>query len=125
MYIQKLFIVSLSVFLPIKGMILSTLFLVLADMVLGAWAAYKRGEAITSAGFRRTVSKLIIFQVAIITGFICETYLIGGIFPISKLCAGVIGLVEIKSILESCNVIYGGNLFKGIIEKLGSINDKK
>jgi hypothetical protein len=37
--------------------------------------------------------------------------------------AGVIGMVEFKSILENSGHIVGGDVFKLILKKLGSEND--
>lgn len=121
----KLGLVILAALAPIQAVIIAVGVLVMADMITGVWAAHKRGESIKSAGFRRTVSKLLIYQIAIITGFVVEQYLVGGIIPITKIIGGVIGLVELKSILENANSIVGGDIFKLIIERLGSQNDIK
>jgi hypothetical protein len=121
----KVALVAVAALAPIQAVIISVGLLVMADMVTGIWAAHKRGEAIKSAGLRRTVSKLIIYQIAIITGFIVEQYLVGSIVPLVKILGGVIGLVEFKSILENANAISGTDLFKLVIERLGSQNDIK
>lgn len=114
----------LSVFAPIKPLILTVGFLIFADCITGIWAAKKRGETIRSAALRRTVSKMIIYQIALLTGFCVEIYMIESLLPISKLVAGAIGMVEFKSILENSTVITGQDLFKSLIQKLGSKNDK-
>jgi hypothetical protein len=113
-----------AVFAPIKPLILSVGFLIFADCLTGVWAAKKRGEQIKSAALRRTVSKMVIYQIALLTGFLVEIYMIEGLLPISKLVAGAIGMVEFKSILENSTVITGQDLFKSLIQKLGSKNDK-
>ena len=74
---------------------------------------------------RRTISKIFIYQMSVISGFLLETYLLGGSIPVSKIVAGVIGMVEFKSILENSNYIVGGDVFKMILQKLGSDNDSK
>jgi hypothetical protein len=124
-YLSKLLVVIIAALAPIQAVIISVGVLVLADMVTGIWAAYKRGETIKSAGLRRTVSKLLIYQIAIITGFVVEQYLVGGLIPIVKILGGVIGLVELKSILENANTINGSDLFKDLISRIGSQNDIK
>jgi len=113
-----------AVFAPIKPLILTVGFLIFADCLTGVWAAKKRGEAIRSAALRRTVSKMVIYQIALLTGFLVEIYMIESLLPISKLVAGAIGMVEFKSILENSTVITGQDLFKSLIQKLGSKNDK-
>jgi hypothetical protein len=123
-FLKQLPLVLFAVLAPIHTMMAVVGFLIFADLVLGIWAAVKRGEAIQSSAMRRTVSKILVYQLAIISGFLCETYLIGGLIPISKLVAGVIGMVEMKSILENANGINGEPIFKSLIQKLGSDNDK-
>jgi len=114
----------LAVFAPIKALIFSVGFLIFADCVTGVWAAKKRKEKISSAALRRTVSKMVIYQVALLSGFLVEHYMIENLIPISKLVAGAIGMVELKSVLENSTVITGQDLFKTLIKKLGSQNDK-
>lgn len=116
-------LVLAAILAPIQAVIISVGTLVALDMITGIWAAYKLKQPIKSSGLRRTVSKFLIYQIAIITGFIVEQYLIGGAMPITKMLGGLIGVVELKSILENANIINGTDLFKMIIERLGSVND--
>jgi hypothetical protein len=122
-YSDEALISLAGVLAPIKPLILSTGFLIVADAVVGIYAAKKRGETITSAGFRRTVTKMFTYQLAIICGYFIEVYMMEGVFPISKVVAAAISLVEFKSLLESVNEINGNKVFVGVIKKLGSIND--
>ena len=108
---------------PIQAVMATVGFLIFLDTATGIWAALKRSEKISSAALRRTISKMIIYQIAVISGFLIETYLVGGSLPVSKVVAGFIGLVEFKSILENSNTILGTNIFKILIKKLGSKND--
>lgn len=124
-FLKTAFLVVLAILAPIQAVIIAVGVLVIGDMITGIWAAHKRAEPLTSAGLRRTVSKLVIYQIAIITGFIVEHYLAGDIIPIVKLIGGVIGMVELKSILENANTVVGVDIFKAIVQKLGSQNDNK
>jgi hypothetical protein len=90
-YLKALALSILAVLAPIKTVMIVTGVLIFADLILGILAARKRGEPITSAALRRTVSKMIAYQVAIITGFLCEKYLIEDAIPVTKLIAGMIG----------------------------------
>jgi hypothetical protein len=123
-YLKALALSILAVLAPIKTVMIVTGVLIFADLILGILAARKRGEPITSAALRRTVSKMIAYQVAIITGFLCEKYLIEDAIPVTKLIAGMIGVVEMKSILENSDTVNGDSVFGSIIKKLGSENDK-
>lgn len=122
-WLINLGVVIIAALAPIHTVLITVGVLVLADAVTGIWAALKRGEKVKSAALRRTVSKTIIYQMAVICGFLLERYLIGDILPISKIVAGMIGIVEFTSIMENLNTVYGGNLFKNILKKLGSQND--
>jgi hypothetical protein len=124
-YLKSLAIAILAVFAPIKAVIIVTGVLVIADLITGVIAAHKKGEQITSAGLRRTVTKTTVYLSAVCLGFLVEKYMIDSILPISKLVSGIIGVVELKSLMENLNTIHGSDLFKSIIDKLGSINDSK
>jgi phage-related holin len=116
---------SMAVFAPIKAVILVTGLLIFFDLITGIWAAKKKGQPITSAGLRRTVSKIFVYNAAIMLGFLAETYMLDGFLPISKICSGIIAVVEMASLLENLNTINGAPIFKDLINKLGSINDDK
>jgi hypothetical protein len=123
-YFQPLAVSLLSVFAPIKAMLLVTGFLIFTDLISGILAARKRGEKISSAGLRRTITKCLVYNLAILSGFLVEQYMLESVFPISKLIAGIISLVELKSILENLNTINGSDIFKTVLSQLGSVNDK-
>ncbi len=125
-WIKSLLLASLAVFAPIKAMLITVGIMIVADLILGIWAARKRGEPITSAGFRRTVTKLFIYEVALMLAFLAETYLSDAL-PLCKLIGAMISLTEMASITENLNEISGQNLLKSIVDKLQSANnpDKK
>lgn len=112
-----------AVFAPIQAMVIITGILIVSDLISGILAAHKKGQPISSAGLRRTVTKSCVYLSALCLGFLVEHYMINDIMPISKIVAGLISLVEFKSILENLDVINGSSLFKKLIDKLGSIND--
>lgn len=124
-WLLKTLLATLAILAPIKAVMITVGVLVFIDLATGIWAAKKRGESITSAALRRTVSKLTIYQICIISGFLLQHYLISDVVQIVNLLGGVIGMVELKSVLENSNGILGYDLFQEIIKKLGSDNDKK
>lgn len=123
-FITKVIVLVFIILAPIKAVMLTVGFLIFVDLFSGIWAAYKRQETITSAALRRTISKMVIYQIAVISGFLIEQYLFQGTLPVSKIVAGFIGIVEFKSILENSNTILGTDVFKLLIQKLGSKNDQ-
>jgi hypothetical protein len=121
-YLHGLVISALSVLAPIKAVLLTVGILIFADMITGILAAKKRGEQITSAKIRNSVTKCLVYQSAVITGFLVQTYLLQGFIPIVNIVGSLIGLTELTSFYENLNTIKGGNIFKKIIELLGSAN---
>lgn len=113
----------ISIFAPIQAVIATTLVLISIDLISGVVASAKRGEKITSAGFRRSVSKLIVYELALMIGFIAETYMLQ-FLPVTKMVSSLISLTELKSIFENIDSASGGGLLKTIIDKLGSENSK-
>lgn len=120
-YAVNLGIMLLAVTLPIHQMMIATGVLIAIDTFTGIYRSVHVGEKITSRGFRRTISKLVLFQIAIITAFVLEKFLLGG-FPATNVVAGVIGLSETKSILENVSTITGLDFWSAVLEKL---NGKK
>jgi len=123
-YIIKGLMVIAALMSPIKPLLIACGFLILADMVTGMISANKRKEKINSADMRRSITKMVVYQFAIISGFVLEKYMLDDLLPVSKLVAGVIGMVEFKSILENASVIAGQDILKMVMDKLGSKNAK-
>lgn len=113
----------LSVFAPAQDLLIATGILVVADFVTGIMAARKLGQPITSAGFRRTVSKMLVYQVAVGSAFLVQLYMTADAVPISNVVSSAIGLTELKSIIENVDKIHGSSVLKDLLEKLGSKND--
>lgn len=123
-WLKALFLSVIAVFAPVHAVMFTVGFLIFADLITGIIAAHKRGEKITSAGVRRTISKMVVFQLAIMSAFLIETYISVGV-PITKLAAATIALTELLSVMENVESVYGSPIFKSIIKKIGSDNDKK
>jgi phage-related holin len=123
--LKTLAIAIIAVFAPAQAMILSSLALVLIDLITGVMAARKQSVPITSGGLRRTISKLFIYELAILLGFLTQTYLTGEHIPVASIISGFIGLTELTSCLENLNIIGGNNLLKVILDKIGFQNDHK
>jgi len=124
-YLYKGLLVLASILAPIQSILITCGVLIIADTVTGMMAAKKRGEKIQSAQMRRSVSKMVVYQIAIISGFLLEKYMLHDFIPVSKIVAGVIGMVEFTSILENVSVIAGKDIVKLVLEKLGSKNAEK
>jgi len=105
------FLAGLAVFLPIKELMLTIGFLVASDMVVGIWKALKLKQRIRSRRMSDTITKLLLYQIAIMSGFLIETFIISELIPITKLVATVIAVIEFKSIVESIESVTGKDLW--------------
>ena len=110
---------SLAVFLPIKELMLTIGFLVAADMVVGIWKALKLKQRIRSRRMSDTITKLLLYQIAIMSGFLIESFIIAELIPITKLVATVIAVIEFKSIIESIESVTGKDLWSKLKTIIG------
>lgn len=121
--LHSILIATVSVFLPVQGLLTTSAILIAVDLISGVVAAHKRKEPITSSGLRRTISKLFVYEIALILAFLAETYMMPMI-PVTKMVSSLVALTELKSIYENLDSITGGDLLKTIISKLGSDNSR-
>lgn len=117
-YLEAALLAVVGVFAPIKAALIVVICLVIVDLVTGIVAARKRGEPITSSGIKRTVGKVLLYELAICLAFLCQQYLTGDLFPASKLVTALVGMTELASVLENLDTIMGTSMFKVILNKL-------
>lgn len=123
-WIMKAMLAVLAVFAPVVPLVICCFALCLLDLVAGLLAAKKRKEAITSAGLRRTISKLVIYEITLLSAFIADSYLTGGMLSLTKIVGSFIAITELKSLAENLDEATGQSVFKALIARLGSQNDK-
>lgn len=122
-YGLKLMGVILLVFAPMKSVLITVIVLTAIDLLSGVIAAKKRGELITSAGLKRTIIKLFVYELVVLLSYLTEQYLTGDLVPLVKILAGFIGITELKSVLENLEDITGIPILKMLIDKLTSLNN--
>lgn len=104
--------------MPVRPAMAAALCLPLTDLALGLIAAHKAKTPITSSGLKRTVAKILMYQVAIILAFAVEVNLMGDLVPTVKIVTGLIGATELKSCLEHLEELSGMPLFESILSRL-------
>ena len=124
-FLSNLLVSAMAALAPIKPVMITVGILIISDLITGIWAARKRGEQITSAALGRTVSKMVVYQTAVVTGFLLQKYLLADAMPIVNIVGGIIGMVEFKSFVENANAIVDGDIMKEILKKLSSKNDER
>jgi uncharacterized membrane protein len=98
-----------SFFIPIKGFLLFTVFVVFADTVTGIMAANKRGERITSKGLYRTSQKIVVYYVGIMI-FEGARNTFSLPLNITYMVAFTIATTELYSISENIKSMTGVNI---------------
>ena len=106
-------------FADLQGALLAIGFLILADTYTGIWAAYKKDgvKAITSRKAGRIVAKFILYPLSLIVAKVSQQYLSPAI-PWIDVTAGILAVVEVKSIFENMSLILGFDLWEKIKKQL-------
>lgn len=99
----------LSILAPVKGMVAITIFFIWVDLIVGIWRSKKLKYPLRSSGFKRTVSKTLLYAGAIVSVFFLEMYVLSdliGLFisvdlVLTKAFTFFCVFVELKSINES------------------------
>ena len=111
------FLISLVAILsPVVPILLTVGTLITIDFIIGLWRAFKMKEQITSRKMGNTISKMLLYQLTIISLFLFETFILTDILPFTKIAAGLIGVVEIKSISESIEKVTGVNIWNKLVK---------
>jgi len=110
-HINSLFIATLAVFTPVLPLLLTTGFLIIADFLFGIYRAFKKGEVITSRKMGNTISKIVLYNLAILSVYFLDHYVIKSGLNLEKIAAGLIGIVEIKSLDESFKTLFGWSIW--------------
>jgi hypothetical protein len=130
----KAFLFSLlSFFMPIYPLLLLVGLFILFDTFLGVWSAKKRGEVISSRKLGNIIPKMLLYQLAVITGFVLDKWLLGEFisflftieFLFTKLIAMTLVFIELVSIDENFRELTGKNLFKSFKQMITRASDIK
>lgn len=121
--------------LPIKPLILLVIMMIVLDTITGIWKAKKIGDPITSRKLSRVISKMILYQVGLITFFVLEKFLLGEFvliftdipFFLTKIIAIFFCSIEVMSLNENVKAVYGLNffqLFKQVLSRVKEVKDE-
>lgn len=103
---------------PLKVNIGAVCILVVADFLLGIWAAKSRDEAFSKERGFKTLRKLIGYPIALMVAAVAETQLFDGVL-IMRILAGFIASAELISTLKHLAVITGLP-FEDVFARLGN-----
>lgn len=116
--LESLLLTAVAFLTPLTGVLATTLILIVLDLITGLLAARKEGSPVTSFGLKRTVMKLLVYELALVLAYITGLYLTGPEIPVLQLASSLIGLTELKSIYENLSIISGDKLLSTLVTTL-------
>lgn len=122
--LQTIALALLALFAPTKSVVITVMALTMVDFFTGIIAAKRSGTPITSNGFKRTILKILVYETATLCAFVVGLYLTGPELPVMNLVTSLIGLTELKSVLENLDRIVGGSFFRSLTNKLQNMLNK-
>lgn len=110
--------------LPIKPLIVLVLTMIVLDTFSGIWKAKKIKEPITSSKLSRIVTKTILYVTCLIMVYALEEYILAEFVSVissiehtlTKLVALFLCTIEVVSLNENVQAVYGVNFF-GLFKK--------
>lgn len=122
-------------FAPVQGILLTVGAFILADTFWGIWKARKQGQKITSKGLSAIISKMLLYEAAVLLSFCLDVFILGdilhGIFGVEQLIVKVTSMVlvyiELKSINENYHAVKGVDLwkeFKRLLSRTKELKDE-
>lgn len=101
---------------PVHGLMFAVGALVMLDLVTGLVKAYKsKTDKISSRRMRETVGKSVLYMIAVLAGFFLDY--ITELGMAARAIAGLVAIVECKSVLENIEEVTGLNLWAAIADK--------
>ena len=127
-YIIQLFAVVGSFFLPISGILFLIGFAIFVDTLTGIWKSKKLGVPITSRKLSAIVSKLFLYEVAVIGFYLIDKFILNDIIlqffsvplMLTKILSLVLCSIECISINENIKAVKGVDIwsaFKQLLQR--------
>lgn len=131
--LSQIFGIVLTFLTPIKPLILIVGVAIALDTFYGVRRAKKTGEKVTSRKLSKIISKMVLYQSAVILFFCVEKFILGdiiGLFTnipliLTKIVTTVLLYIEATSISESYEIMYGVSLWKKFKELIRRTGDTK
>jgi hypothetical protein len=133
-YIIQLFAVVGSFFLPISGILFLIGFAIFVDTLTGIWKAKKLKIPITSRKLSAIVSKLFLYEVAVIGFYLIDKFILNDIIltffsvplMLTKILSLVLCSIEVISISENYKAVKGIDIwsaFKNLLQRSKEIKN--
>lgn len=124
---DKILIILSAFLMPIKPLMILVGLMIILDTIFGVWKCKKQGTKVTSKGLSAIVSKMVLYQVAVILIFALEKFMFGDFVQLftaiplflTKVVATLLVGIEITSISENIEEATGVNIWQRIKIMLG------
>ena len=119
--LQLLAVIS-AFFLPITGILFLIGFAILVDTLTGIWKAKKLGVTITSRRLSAIISKLMLYEVAVIGFYLIDKFILNDIIlqffsvplMLTKILSLILVSIEVMSINENYKEVKGIDIWQGM-----------
>ena len=109
-------------FLPISGILFLIGFAIVIDTITGVWKAKKLGIPITSRGLSAIISKLMLYEVAVIGFYLIDFWILNDIIlkffsvplMLTKILSLILVSIEVMSINENYKAVKGIDIWQGM-----------
>jgi Bacteriophage holin family len=121
-YIIQLLTVIGAFFLPISGILFLIGFAIVIDTITGVWKAKKLKIPITSRGLSAIISKLMLYEVAVIGFYLIDYFILNDIIlkffsvplMLTKILSLILCSIEVMSINENYKAVKGIDIWQGM-----------
>lgn len=110
--LHNLLIATLAVISPVKELLLTVGFLIMMDFMFGIYRAYRKDEVINSRKMGNTISKMFLYNMMVLSVYLLDHYILKTGLNLEKIAAGLIGVVEIKSLDENFKILFGWSIWE-------------
>ena len=130
--LQLLTVIS-AFFLPITGILFLIAFAILVDTITGIWKSKKLKIKITSRGLSAVISKLLLYEIAVILFYLIDRFILNDIIlqffsvplMLTKILALVLVSIEVMSINENYEAVRGINMWTAMKNLFSRARDIK
>lgn len=122
--------VVVAFFAPIQALVLLVGLFIILDTIFGVIRAKKTNEIISSRSFSKIVSKMVLYQVALLSFFALDKLILGDLismfftvpftFLVTKVVSLMLVTIELQSIRENIKIAYKVDIWdraKGLIQR--------
>ena len=124
-----------SFLMPIATVLIVVGLFIFADTITGIWKSIKKQQKITSKRLSNVISKMVLYQSAVVLFFVLEKYILGDMvlhfisvqWFLTKLVALTLVSIELTSINENIYAVTGfsfWNKFKDLLKRTKEIKDE-